>query len=206
MNKLDRTLIDNLQDFLEEAYNNLNHDPNRVFEKDARGNDMFMWEDDLFLMEITFIGIEHIVELHVVYFKRKNTSPEPVWSLSLQGTVFLKEYLSKIRDFRKSMNHMHKYNGEVLPIKGPKASSIGMYKYTHIFVQDWKEFKNRSETILINEKKAFESYYYGGLMMSVESLESIWNEYVVNCKKTHILPDEPYEGYVFKPITFSWPG
>ncbi len=184
MNNSEKTIIDRLEDFLIESYNNLNHDPNRVFEKDIRGNDVFIWENDLFLMEIKFIGIENIVELHVVYFKN-NQELKPVWSLSLEGAVFIKESFSKIQDFRKSANHMHKYNGEMLPIKGPNALTVGTFKYTHIHApaKGWKDFKNRSEIILINETKAFESHYDGGLMMSVDSLQKIWDDHL--SKKQH---------------------
>jgi hypothetical protein len=208
MNKIEKTIIDNLEDFLANAYSALNHDPNHVFEKNDRGHDVFTWEDDLFSIKVDFIGIEHIVELHVVYFKSGNGIPKPVWSLSLQSTVFMKSQFSMVQDFRKSINHMHKYNGETLPIKGPKSSTIGMYKYDHVFVKDWKDFKNRSEVILINEKKAFESRYEGGLMMSVQSLNEIWDEYVSKYKRIHKLPEDDedlFQGYTYVPFSFSWP-
>ncbi len=208
MNKLEKTIISNLENFLAKAYSTLNHDPNHLFVKDDLGNNLFMYEDDLFFLRINFIGIEHGVELHVVYFKNGVDTPKPVWSLSLHSTVFIKEQFSMIQDFRKSINHMHKYNGESLPIKGPNASTIGRYKYDHVSIKDWKEFKNRSETILINEKKAFESRYEGGLLMPVESLEKMWSEYVSRHKRIHELPDEHdhlFQGYTYVPFSFSWP-
>lgn len=208
MNKHKKTLIDLLEVFLEDAYSTLHHDPNQVFKKDDKGNGVFVWEDDLFLIEINFIGIEHIVELHTIYFKG-NHQYQPVWSLSLRATTLLPNEFATIQDFRKSINHMHKYNGDTMPIKGPKSVAVGKFKYDHVFVQDWKHFINRSETILINEKKAFESQYHGGLMMLPESLERIWNEHVIRYEGIHQLPDDHedlFQGYTYIPFLFSWPG
>lgn len=207
MNKIEKTIIDHLEDFLANAYSVLHHDPNFVFKKDNRGNDVFIWEDDLFLIEINFIGVEHIIELHTVYFKGNNQR-QPVWSLSLRATTLLSNEFTTIQDFRKSINHMHKYNGDTMPIKGPKSVTVGKFKYDHVFVQDWKHFINRSEVILMNEKKVFESQYHGGLMMLPESLEKIWNEYVATYERIHQLPDEHedlFQGYTYVPFSFSWP-
>ncbi len=178
MKPTDNTFLSYLECSLGLAYSKKNDNPTLEFERNSRGDKLFVYEDQFFLFRSITSGIMHEVETDVMYFKKTEGDKVtliPVWNLSSRSQVLLEEHVEWINQFRRTAYHVRMHHENILPIKGGESCPAGKIKYINICATDWKLISNKVEKITINDAPAFIGNYDGGIMMSLASLEALVN-------------------------------
>ena len=170
-----KSIMDVIDDFLTEAYSEMNVDPNRILKRDELRNEIFTYSNEYFLFRATMTRSENPTEFHVLYLRKTSVECDPIWSLIYRSKATLKkDMIHSIQGFRRHVYVFHKYNSEILPIRGPEECVSGKYEYKHVCAKDWDDIRGRNETILYNKQVVYEASYDGGFTELIPALEKKW--------------------------------